>query len=168
MRNELFRSRNGLAVTPAQSPEPDTLDLDRFVPYRLSVVTNRISNAIAAEYSERFGLSIAEWRVMAVLGSAPGLSARDVATRTEMDKVQVSRAVANLVRKKRVLREVDDADARVSRLFLSSRGKTVYDQIVPLALGLERRLLEILTPEERVSLDRLLRKLSGHAKGLES
>jgi DNA-binding MarR family transcriptional regulator len=64
----------------------DVLDLDRFVPYRLSVLANRISNVIARQYSERFGLSIPEWRVMAVLGQTSGLSAREVALRTEMDK----------------------------------------------------------------------------------
>ena len=74
------------------------LDLDHFVPYRLSVLSNRVSDAIARHYSERFGLSIPEWRVMAVLGQTPGLSARDVAARTAMDKVQVSRAVACLLR----------------------------------------------------------------------
>ena len=74
------------------------LDLDRFLPYRLSVLSNRVSSAIARQYSDRFGLSIPEWRVMAVLGGSPGLSARDVAERTAMDKVQVSRALESLVR----------------------------------------------------------------------
>jgi DNA-binding MarR family transcriptional regulator len=78
----------------ARQPAPNQLDLDRFVPYKLSVLSNRVSDAIARHYSERFGLSIPEWRVMAVLGQKPGLSARDVAARTAMDKVQVSRAVA--------------------------------------------------------------------------
>ena len=90
------------------------LDLDRFVPYRLSVLTNRISNAIARHYSEQFGLSIAEWRVMAVLGQSPGLSASEVALRTEMDKVQVSRAVTSLVRRRRVQKTMDGADGRVT------------------------------------------------------
>ena len=90
------------------------LDLDRFVPYRLSVLTNGMSDAIARHYSERFGLTIPEWRVMAVLGQTPGLSAREVAARTAMDKVQVSRAVANLLRRKRVTRIGDAKDGRVS------------------------------------------------------
>jgi DNA-binding MarR family transcriptional regulator len=143
-----------------------TLDLDRFIPYRLSVLTNRVSNAIAQEYSERFGLSIPEWRVMAVLGGVSGLSAREVAARTEMDKVQVSRAVANLMHDKRVQRQTDEADARVTRLSLSAKGKAIYDEIVPLALDLEAQFLDALTPGERASLDRLLTKLAAQAKRL--
>ena len=75
----------------------DALELERFLPYRLSVLSNRISDAIAREYSQRFALGVTEWRVMAVLGRWPGLSASDVARRTAMDKVAVSRAVARLL-----------------------------------------------------------------------
>jgi DNA-binding MarR family transcriptional regulator len=143
--------------------KPVTLDLDRFVPYRLSVLSNRVSNAIAREYSARFGLTIPEWRVMAVLGGTSGLSAREVCSRTEMDKVQVSRAVAHLMREKRVQRQTDEADARVSRLSLSAKGRAIYDEIAPLALRLEVHFLAALSPEECVMFDRLLAKLARQA-----
>lgn len=136
------------------------LNLDHFVPYRLSVLTNRVSSAIARHYSDRFDLSIPEWRVMAVLGQTPGLSARQVAERTAMDKVQVSRAVQSLLAARRVTRVSDDADGRVSQLSLSARGLAIYNELVPVALQLERDFLSILTVEDRMALDRLLTKLS--------
>ena len=139
------------------------LELERFLPYRLSVLTNRVSGAIAREYSARFGLNIPEWRVMAVLGEAAGLSAGEVAARTAMDKVQVSRAVASLVALKRVQRRSDLGDGRVARLSLTEKGRAVYDEIVPLALSLEDVLLQALTLEERASLDRVLTKLGRQA-----
>jgi DNA-binding MarR family transcriptional regulator len=153
--------------------DPDTLertelDLDRFLPYRLSVLTNRVSNAIARHYSERFGLSIPEWRVMAVLGQSAGLSAREEAERTAMDKVQVSRAVASLVERRRVQRDGDDDDGRVTRLSLTPRGRAIYDEIVPLALYLEAVLLAALTPGERETLSALLEKLSSRISGLHA
>src|SRR5437762_612060 len=150
----------------AETLEHARLDLDRFLPYRLSVLTNRVSNAIARHYSERFGLSIPEWRVMAVLGQSPGLSAREVAERTAMDKVQVSRAVSSLVKSRRVLRDGDDADGRVTRLSLTPRGRAIYDEIVPLALHLEAVLLAALAPGERETLSSLLEKLSSRISGL--
>ena len=139
------------------------MDLDRFVPYRLSILTNRISNAIARHYSERFGLTIAEWRVMAVLGQSPGLSAREVALRTEMDKVQVSRAVASLVRRRRVQKTMDGADGRVMRLALTLRGQAIHDEIVPQALKLEEQFLSGLDSRERATFDRLIEKLSNQS-----
>ena len=129
------------------------------MPYRLSILSNRVSNAIARHYSERFGLGIAEWRVMAVLGQSPGLSAREVALRTEMDKVQVSRAVANLVQRRRVQKTMDGADGRVTRLALTARGQIIYDEIVPQALELEERFLSGLDSRERAAFDRLIEKL---------
>jgi DNA-binding MarR family transcriptional regulator len=141
-------------------PNKPQLDLDRFMPYRLSVLTNRISSAIARHYSERLNLSIPEWRVIAVLGQNPGLSAREVAERTAMDKVQVSRAVASLLAAKRLTREAHVSDGRVAHLSLSAKGRAIYEEVVPLALGLEKRLLSVLTAKERAMLDRLLTKLS--------
>ena len=139
------------------------LDLAHFVPYRLSVLTNRVSSAIARTYSERFDLTIPEWRVMAVLGGAGGFSAGDVAQRTAMDKVQVSRAIARLVENKRVQRVVDADDGRVARLSLTAKGRAIYDEIVPLALGLEDLLLEALSPAERAKLDEIMTKLNAQA-----
>ncbi len=139
------------------------LDLDRFLPYRLSVLSNRVSSAIARQYSDRFGLTIPEWRVLAVLGGTPGLSARDVAERTAMDKVQVSRAIEVLVRAGRVARVPDGADGRILRLSLTAKGRAIYDEIVPLALHLEEVFLSALKPEERRMLEVLMTKLSRQA-----
>ena len=82
-----------------RKPPPDhaILELDRFLPYRLSVLSNRISQDIAAVYGEKFGLTVTEWRILAVLGRYPDLSATEVAERTAMDKVAVSRAVTSLL-----------------------------------------------------------------------
>jgi DNA-binding MarR family transcriptional regulator len=136
------------------------LDLDAFIPYRLSILTNRVSSAIARHYSDRFGLTIPEWRVMAVLGQTPGLSARQVAERTAMDKVQVSRAVQSLLAAKRLNRAANVSDGRVSQLSLSARGRAIYDELVPVALRLERDFLSVLTDREYQALDGLLTKLS--------
>ena len=150
----------------AKTREADRLNLDHFVPYRLSVLSNRVSDAIARHYSERFGLSIPEWRVMAVLGQTPGLSAREVATRAAMDKVQVSRAVASLLRAKRIARVGDEKDGRITRLSLTKQGGAIYDEIVPLALHLEQVFLAALTPAERATLATLMDKLSRQVNGL--
>jgi DNA-binding MarR family transcriptional regulator len=136
------------------------LDLDHFLPYRLSILSNRASDAIARHYSDRFGLTVPEWRIMAVLGQTPGLSAREVAVRTAMDKVQVSRAVASLVEAKRIKREEDESDGRVTRLSLSARGRAIYDEVVPLALHLEEVFLSALSAEERQMLDTVMTKLT--------
>ena len=138
---------------------PQTLDLQPFLPYRLSVLANRSSDALAREYSQRFGLGVTEWRVMAVLGRYPGLSANEVAARTAMDKVAVSRAVARLLERGQVVREFADEDRRRSALRLTKAGQKIYGQIVPLALGFEELLLADMSAAERKLLFRLLDRL---------
>ncbi|HEY5805326.1 MAG TPA: MarR family winged helix-turn-helix transcriptional regulator [Lysobacter sp.] len=147
---------------PARSeagPDHAQLDLEHFLPYRLSVLSNRVSGTIARIYTERFALSITEWRVMAVLGRYPDLSANEVAQRTAMDKVAVSRAVARLLDAGRLQREIHGDDRRRSVLRLSDAGYGIYDEVAPLALEFERRLLQGIDGAERDVLFRLLDRL---------
>lgn len=143
-----------------RKPTPaERLVLEDFLPYRLSILSNRVSRAIAARYAETFDLSIPEWRVIAVLGRRPGLTAKEVAEATEMDKVAVSRAVAKLVEFKRVAARADREDARRQILSLTPLGENVHARIAPMALASEQRLLAALDTRERAQLDALLNRL---------
>ena len=145
---------------------PDTIDLDRFLPYRLSVLTNLVSSTIAEAYQRRFGLSIPEWRVLAVLARHPGLSAAEVARLTRMDAVAVSRAVARLLAAGRLRRTIARDDRRRSVLAVTATGTAVYREVAPLALGYERELLATLGAAERAALDRALDALTTRAQAL--
>lgn len=150
-----------MASRPPRSPPSPAhaLRLERFLPYRLSVLSNRLSTAIAQAYSQRFGLAITEWRVIAVLERFPGLSANEVAQRTAMDKVAVSRAVARLLEAGRLEREVHDDDRRRSVLRLSAEGERIHREVAPLALAFEQRLLRGMSADERELLFGLLDRL---------
>ncbi len=148
------------------SRTPDRLHLEHFVPYRLSVLTNIVSQSIAAAYEREFGLTIPQWRVIAVLARYPDLSAIEVAERTAMDKVAVSRAVQGLLASRRLLRTYDSGDRRRSRLRLSGSGRSVYMRVAPLALRYEKKLLDALSPTDRRTLDRLLDRLAKRAKAM--
>lgn len=142
----------------------DPLDLERFLPYRLSVLANTVSRSIARLYAERFDLTIPEWRVMAVLGRFGSLTANELCGRTAMDKVRISRAVARLLAARRLTRRVERADRRRARLDLSARGRAVYDEIVPLARAAESRLLATLTKAQRDQLHDLIQALQNRAE----
>ncbi|HUO82393.1 MAG TPA: MarR family winged helix-turn-helix transcriptional regulator [Gammaproteobacteria bacterium] len=147
--------------------EPDnSLKLEEFLPYRLSVLSNTVSSAIAAAYAERFELSVPEWRVLAILGRYPGLSAGEVAGRAAMDKVAVSRAVTRLLEAGRINRRFANADRRRSILELSAKGRAVHAKVTPVARYYERALLEGLSATERKHFDQLLDKLLRRAYAL--
>lgn len=149
--------------------EPDSqLVLEQFLPYQLSILSNTVSNTIAREYRDLFGLSIPEWRVMAVLGRFGPLTASEACDRTAMDKVTISRAVARLIELKQVRRDTDPNDRRRSILKLTARGVRTHRKIVPIARGHESELAAALTEKERRSLDALLAKLQRRASEIAS
>jgi DNA-binding MarR family transcriptional regulator len=155
----------GRAAPLARAPggEPAALELERFLPYRLSVLMNRISTAIARAYARRFRLTVAEWRVMAVLGRFGAMPANSVAGKTAMDKVRVSRAVARLIRSGHLVRRIDAVDRRRSLLALTAAGRAVYEEIGPHALAVEARLLAPLGSADLADLERVLGKLEASA-----
>ena len=149
-------------------PMDDELILEEFLPYRLSVLSHTISTNIARVYEKRFGVSIPEWRVIAILGRFPGLSAVEVADRTLMDKVAVSRAVTKLIKNGRIDRQFADADRRRSILNLSDEGRKVHNEIAPLALQFERELLQNISEEDYETYNSVLDRLLSKARLLGS
>lgn len=143
-----------------ESVQARRLSLGDFLPYRLSVLSNTLSRRIAAIYEAEHGLSIWQWRVMAVLGESEGLTASAVMQRTAMDKVAVSRAVSGLVSDARVVRRSHPGDRRATGLFLTPEGRSVYESVVPRVLAIEAELLRTLTAEDRLALDHLLGRLA--------
>ncbi len=144
---------------PPSESKARALDLERFLPFRLSVLANRVTRAVARVYARRFQLSAPEWRTMAVLGRYGAMTANSVVERTSMDKVRVSRAVARLLARERVTRRTDPDDRRRAILDLTPEGRAVYAMVVPMVMAVESELLSGLSAEERTMLDQVVRKL---------
>lgn len=142
---------------------PRVTRLADFMPYRMSVTTNAISDLIAGEYRARFGLKIPEWRVMAVLGDAGGLTQRDLVRETVMDKVAVNRACKMLEARGLVARRPNERDGRSHHLELTAAGRTMFEEIMPLALGMEKRLFAGLSARETAGFKTTLGKLHDRA-----
>ena len=150
---------------PLQAPL-QSLELENFLPYRLSVLAQIVSQSLHDLYAGPFGLAVTEWRVMAALGRFAPLTASEVGLRIVMDKVAVSRAVARLLERGLVERATDRADRRRATLRLSTRGRAAHARIVPLALEYEERLYTALSAEERHQFDALSDRLFIHAQAL--
>ena len=144
------------------------LELEKFLPYRLSVLAQLVSESLHDLYAQPYGLSVTQWRVMAALGRFAPLTASDVGQRIVMDKVAVSRAVSGLMKRGLVERATDRSDRRRASLKLSARGRAMHARIVPIALAYQERLYEALGPAERRSFDALTDRLLAHAKRLRA
>lgn len=152
---------------PLQVPL-QTLELENFLPYRLSVLAQIVSESLHDLYAGPFDLTVTQWRVMAALGRFAPLTASDVGQRIVMDKVAVSRAVARLMKRGLVERATDRKDRRRASLALSAEGLAMHARIVPIALEYEQRLYAALTAGERTQFDRLTDRLFTHAQACRS
>jgi DNA-binding MarR family transcriptional regulator len=137
----------------------NVLRLNEFIPYRLSVLAQKVSRQLADKYEDQFQITRPQWRVMAVLGENHQLSALDVAEQTAMDKVAVSRAVRSLTAAKHIKQTVDKQDKRRTTLTLTAQGKRLYEAIVPIAASYEQQLLKQLNLQEQTVFLQLLTKL---------
>lgn len=142
------------------------LVLERFLPYRLNVLASLTSNALAQIYAERFSLSIPAWRVVATLGQYDVRTARDIAAHAVMHKSTVSRAVSALEQRGLIARKSNQDDRREEWLALTAEGRTIYDAVVPEALGFEGRLLSILNPQEQALFAALVDRLTMRARAM--
>lgn len=107
------------------------LALDQFIPFRLAALAQKVTDSCAEMYSRQFGVTIAQWRVMAVLAEHETLHSKDVGEIASMDKSKVSRAVQQLEDRELLTRQKDPADNRASFLTLTDVGLELYFQIVP-------------------------------------
>ncbi len=136
-----------------------TLRLDDFVPYRLSYTSNLVSEAIARTYESLFGLTIPEWRLVAVIAEHDGITQAAICTRTGMDKVTVSRAAIALTARGLIARRPSSTDRRSHDLALTEAGHALYAQIAPKALELEKQIFGGLDPQELQRFVATLRRI---------
>ena len=141
-------------------PSPERrLVLDDFIPYRLSVTSNLVSDSIARAYESLFGLTIPEWRLIAVIAETGGITQQAIGARTLMDKVTVSRAAIALVGRGLLARRDNPDDRRSHLLELTDAGRDLYAAVAPKALDLESRIFAAFAPDEVARFIDMLRRI---------
>ena len=143
-----------------------TFSLATFLPYRLSVVAAEVSEGLAVQYGARFGLTIAEWRVLATVGACDGITASDIAAHAHLGKVKVSRAAASLSGRGLLSRRPDEEDGRQAHLSLTPEGRIMHGEVVRLALDYVGRLTENLSGSEQAALHQVIDTLTLRARDM--
>ena len=114
------------------------------------ILSNRIGRAFYSEVETKFGVTIAEWRVMLTLASDPGVSAAEITNSWAMEKMSVNRAIQRLIDNSNVSRSRDPEDGRSYRLSLTAKGRKLYVRIAPAA---NKRYTEIISSVSAEELD---------------
>lgn len=130
------------------------------------ILSNRIGRAFYSEVEAKFGVSIAEWRVMLTLASEPGVTAAEITNRWAIEKMAVNRAIQRLVDNGHVSRTRDPDDRRSYRLALTAKGDKLYEKIAPHANKRYRELVSSVSNDELRSLVATLQKMIRRAEEL--
>lgn len=147
--------------------EPDDFRLEEFLPFQLAVTTTRISRLFAKRYAEELGLSIPEWRVLAVVGRFGTASPSMVSEWASMDKVKVSRAAATLVARGLVKQTQDPTDGRARLLRLTRKGSSLHQSAIPLARDIEQQLARGVSRADWTSLQKVVLRMNAFIEGME-
>lgn len=121
-------------MTDQMTPE---FDLMAFTPYRLAVVAQRLSELLARQYRDRFGISIPDWRVLVHLAHSGGASVRDIEVRVAMEKSKVSRTCTRLEVRGLIVKRAHDSDKRLVHLALTEAGRALMADLLPLAAAFQ-------------------------------
>jgi DNA-binding MarR family transcriptional regulator len=133
--------------------------------YRLHQVANLLSRGAEMRYRREFGVSLWEWRTIALLGgAAEAQSLNDLARAAGVDKAQMSRVVSGLCKRRLVSRETDAEDGRGIRLSLTRTGAKLYQRLIVAAAERNSAFLGCLSAKERASLERIMTKLAREAR----
>lgn len=141
--------------------KPETFSLSDFLPYRIAVLSERISRRLSLEYGRSHGISMPEWRVLVHLARCHEASVREIHAFANLDKPRVSRTVAKLEAEGLVQKLAGREDSRLVAISLTAAGRSMLDEVIPDALAFETNLLSALSDEDLDAFDRIVEKLHG-------
>jgi DNA-binding MarR family transcriptional regulator len=143
------------------------LNVDEFLTFRLTRLSNALRTNLTKRYLEEFGLSLPEWRLLALVTRFSPLRFSELTSRSSMDKGQVSRTLRQLdkrglikmkVVKNRGSRSTEALAAPVV-VAVTPAGKNLHKDVLPVARKRQAEFLMILSETERASLYATLDKL---------
>jgi len=138
--------------------------LEGLVSFRLRLLANLYTKASASAYERGFGLTLNEWRIVALLSSGGKLSISRLADQAQFDRGLTTRVIATLIKHQFVKKERDIQDGRGELASLTVQGQELVSEVTPLAAQRNEELLSCLTKNERVIFDSILNKLTDQAK----
>lgn len=120
-------------------------------------------NVALAEKLKPLGVSVPQWRILAVLQDRAGCTMSELAGITTVDRTTLTRSVDRMVETGLVARRGDAQDRRSVRLWLTAAGKATFRQVLPLVIEQNERALQSFAASEltqfRAQLHRMVRNL---------
>jgi DNA-binding MarR family transcriptional regulator len=145
------------AAAPPPGKPPEAL-FETFLPYLIA----RLAHLLNLDLMEKLrgeGINIARWRILAVLAMADGITISEIIERAMMEQSALSRVLATMEEEEYVRRVPRKDDARYVDVFLTERGRALFNTLDPIVRRRQNRLLKDFTQAEIDAALTLMRRL---------
>ena len=136
---------------------------DNFLPYLITRLAWEL-NSDLVEKLRRQDINLARWRILAVLAMGDGLTITEIIERAMMQQSALSRVLMKMEDEGLVTRTTRSEDARYVEVFLTDKGRDLFETLDPVVRRRQERLLAGFSPEETEAAFALMRRLSANLK----
>ncbi len=134
--------------------------------YRMNTVTNLMQKSAQLRYKNEFGLSIGQWRAIALLAIDSPLTLNELARNAGLDRGQMSRIIKGLTESGLVLREKSPKGGKQIDLSLTHAGERIYNRVIAAAIERDEAFLACLSESELETFNAALKRLRAVAVAL--
>lgn len=135
--------------------------------YRINQLRAKGGGVVLRYCEGVFGITRREWVILAILSTEEVINSSALASRAELTPPATSKAVSSLLTKGLLERNVDPQNTRVARINISTSGKDVYEQILPIVIAINKFILESISKDEIELLDSMLERMQKQANKLD-
>ena len=147
---------------PPADPPPKSADqllFDDFLPYLITRLAYQL-NGDLVEKLRREGINVTRWRILAVLAMGDGITINEIIDRAMMQQSALSRALMNMEKENYVRRVLRRDDARYVEVFLTDKGRALFDSLNIVVRRRQQRLLKGFSPQELTTAFAMIRRMS--------
>jgi DNA-binding MarR family transcriptional regulator len=145
----------------SRTKAPDQSLFDDFLPYLITRLAYQLNGDLIEKLRQE-GINVTRWRILAVLAMGDGITITEIIDRAMMQQSALSRALTNMVREGYVRRTTHRRDARCAEIYLTEKGRALFDSLNVVVRRREKRLLIGFSPRQVAAAFALIRRLSGN------
>ena len=134
---------------------------DDFLPHLITRLAYQL-NADLVEKLQREDINVTRWRILAVLAMGDGITISEIIDRAMMQQSALSRVLMNMETERYLRRVPRSDDARYVEVFLTDKGRALFNSLNVVVRRRQNRLLKGLSAQEVAAAFALIRRLSSN------
>jgi MarR family transcriptional regulator, organic hydroperoxide resistance regulator len=148
---------------PARAASAHRL-FDDFLPHLIARLAHELNVNLINELRVE-GINATRWRILAVLAMGDGITINEITDRAMLQQSALSRALMTMEEEDYVRRVPRPGDARYVEVFLTEKGRSLFNSLNVVVERRQKRLLKGFSPAEAEAAFALMRRLTRNMTG---